>query len=141
MTGMHNSRLLKVFSTYFFLLLQISDVSTLLEAVCPGFRLSPPLPGQESSVEPGEVAGLPQERAVGEEGGEWVSLGPGEQASLQNLCLRSSVDIYQTCHLLRILRGPCRAPHVAVQVTEYSHVHQCELGYLLGPFVPLQVHT
>lgn len=92
-------------------------------------------------MEPGEVAGLPQERAVGEGRDEWVSLGPGEQASLQNLCLRSSVDIYQTCHPLRILRGPCRAPHVAVRVTEYSHVHQCELGYLLGPFVPLQVPT
>lgn len=63
----------------------------------------------------------------------WV---PGSR-HLSRVCLWSSVDIYQTCHLLRILRGPCQAPHVAVQVPEDSHVSQCELGCLLGPFVPL----
>lgn len=63
----------------------------------------------------------------------WV---PGSR-HLSRVCLWSSVDIYQTCHLHRILRGPCRAPHVAVQVPEDSHVSQCELGCLLGPYVPL----
>lgn len=65
--------------------------------------------------------------------GEWVSLGSREQASLQSLCLWSSVDIYQTCHRLRILKGPCQAPCVAFQVPEDSHINQCELDVYLVP--------